>query len=1385
MIILFKENETKFDNLGIGVLSDATKCNVSESLNDSFELELEYPIFGQNYSEIKIDTIIYSKSSPTSNYQPFRVYSISKPLNGLVTIHAFHISYDMNGIIIGPISEGNLQTTLGKLESESLLPHQFKFYSNVQNNKLFKTNGYYNLRALLFGSEESILESYKLEIKFDNFNVYLMEKRGSDKNAEIRYGKNMTELEHEFTHDLLYNYVYPYYHKETSSQGTTVTSGEFKQAYIVGDKPLQDGWLSFEENGEPYHPVDEAPVQIATEGNYYKKVFTWDTTRQKYKERLVDQQITLVEDVIEPEWIEIDWSKFPAITVKARKSGYFKTITDTEYKHANVGDIVFTGSVRTITSNLILNYSEVIPPTESELNNVETSVTHTELSTKLLKVDTELANRMTFNRILNLDLTSEFEDDEEVNDATLTAKALKFIKENKIGQYKYNTTVSFADLSQTNENVIYKDLEKVELGDTIKVVYEALDINIELRVISTVYDALLDRYSSVELGDKSDTISSSSVQSGDSISSLKNDKGYTDNQQVSTIISKTITADYIEATNAKLSKAQIEDLQTARIKVSGMLEASQAEIDKLVAKMLIAENAVIKQTLEAGQIKVSGDISIKSGEIYITSEDDSKVFRVDREGNLYANSATIQGRIEAAEGHIGGFEISQTSIWNNIESMDSENENGVYIGPDGISLGKQLKIYPNGLIISHTNTDESAISQLLVPDEIKPQMRTRLRRSTDTFSGILLGSMTPSEVNNLTFTDFTATYVINISEAGTINNADGTSLSILKGDNITGSDVNSDNHIIWRKMNSSEFNNSYNYIDNASANTLNARNQVSYNQSGDICRILEDEQIANASEYDSSVIYNIDSLCIHDGSYYECLEDAVTGPWDSSKWSQINISDYHKLVDSNGTEMSVNVGDYVVFIRNTNPNDTWSWKWNKYYINNAYDPNYFGLTPEGILYANGAIISGDITVKSGEISIISSDGSKVFRVDRQGNLTATSATISGDITVTSGELNINNKFIVDRQGNLTATSATIHGTIEADEGYIAGFEILKTGYHPSTGEWINDNQIRYNFGSDSTNGRNAFILGIKNSNPKYAYIHMESKAAQLGTFSNSIQYIGYVDITPKLGVASHAIKQLLSKTDYPSYYDNLTTYNMGNRVKYLNSSYNWVYYECLENGTVGISPESDPTKWELIDVPEIMDETWASGNINYFSVPGHYHLGTIVRNGSTTSLERATKWYQEINFVITFKLDPENSSGDIRNMTLNIWSYFRNLYNIIGANVTQYIRSASSTGDYNPNVYYNLIETPRNAPNWNSSVTYFIGDSVKYNNKVYSSLKDNNLNHTPNGGLFDSWWKEEAAISTGICRSIRIHNGSNKGATWVTLYCHVLPYEIEESFILD
>ena len=724
MIILFDEDEVLFSSLGLGTLKDAISCKVSESLNDTYELEMDYPVDGSNFSKIDINKIIYCRPNPYSNMQPFRIYSISKPINGVVTVSAYHISYDMNGIAVNPVYGVNLRDTLDKIQNGAIANSNFKFYTDTNSGKTFKTNAPYNMRALIMGGDDSVLEKYDCEVKFDKFNVHILAHRGTNRGAEVRYAKNLTDLKHNISYDNLYNGVYPYYHKESTTVSSSSVSDGFKQVYIVGTKPYQDGWLSYTNGGEPYHPVDTSPVQIATEGDYNQRVFVWNPTIQRYEEKLYNQTVTLIEGVLSPDWIYIDWSKVPNIVCKSNVDGYFKSPTDTEWSYKHKDDIIFEGNIAKvasdITSNLIIYYSEVIPTASSATTDEESTITHIELKDKILKIDTPEATAMKHDRILMLDLSSEFDDENAPDEEKLKAKANEYIEKNKIGKLKFDTDVSFIDLSSTPNGAEYKDLEKVELGDTVKVIYEDLGIDLELRVISTEYDVMSGVYSKVELGEKSDTLSATSVQNGDDVSSLTNDVGYTDVSTVNKLIAKTVTADYIQAKNAKLSTAQITELETARINCTGILEASQLELDNLVAKMLTAENADIAHELKAGTVTIAGDITINSGAITITNGE--KVFSVTRDGDLTANSvsitggnlsiadsfevtnegiltangADIQGTIKATSGEIGGFTIGESAIYNTITTFDDESIKGVYLGVDGIKLGKNFKVDDSG-----------------------------------------------------------------------------------------------------------------------------------------------------------------------------------------------------------------------------------------------------------------------------------------------------------------------------------------------------------------------------------------------------------------------------------------------------------------------------------------------------------------------------------------------------------------------------------------------------------------------------------------------------------------------------------------------------------------
>jgi len=722
MIILFEENEVLFTGLGLGVLTDAKSCQVKATLNDSYEVEMLYPYTGKLYDQLKINRIIFCKPDPYNEMEPFRIYGISKPIKGYVTVRAQHLSYDMNGLPVKPISGNGLRDTLDKIQNGSIVKHNFKLYTEKSDSKTFKTTNVYNMRALIMGSEGSLLEKYDLEVYFKKFNVYLTDRVGANRGAQISYAKNLKDITHDINYERLYNGVYPFYHRETTEETTNTSTDNFKQVYIVGTKPYQDGWLSYTPDGEPYHPIDEAPVQVATEGTYYEKVYCWDTNLQRYVEKVYNEMVTLIDSVggligqdnneETPDWVVIDWSQITSLklVVKAGEDGYFKMATDSEWTYHKKGEVVFQGSIKDVGNALVLYYSQVIPDSSTSENVESTSVTHVELDDKIIYIDTPLARNMSIDRILTLDLTSEFEDVPDQD--ALRDKANEYIEKNKIGQYKFDTTVSFVDLTQTTEGIDVKNVSHIELGDTVKVTYNSVGIDVELRVVSTTYDAVSNKYTSINLGEKPDKLSADSVQTGDNVSSLTNDVGYTDITTVNKLVAKIVTADFLKARNAELTKAQIEQLETARIKVTGLIEATQFELDQLVAKLLIADNAVVKETLEAGNIKVKGDISVTSGEITIESkkEDGTIItFKVDRSGNVTANSvkitggdlninnnfivtndgiltavgAEISGKITATSGNIAGFEINKGYLeYNN-------SGNYVRLGTDLISLGAE------------------------------------------------------------------------------------------------------------------------------------------------------------------------------------------------------------------------------------------------------------------------------------------------------------------------------------------------------------------------------------------------------------------------------------------------------------------------------------------------------------------------------------------------------------------------------------------------------------------------------------------------------------------------------------------------------------------------
>ena len=214
MITLHESTETSFTTNGLGALSDAILCEVTEERNGEFELEMEYPVTGIRYKELQLRRIIMAKPNPYSDSQPFRIYAITKPINGIVTVNAAHISYDMSGYPVSAFVADTIQNAFINMKSASAVNCPFSFSTDKTTTANMKVVKPSSMRSLLGGVEGSILDTYGGEYEFDKYNVKLWNKRGADRGVSIRYGKNLTDLKQEENCSSVYTGVYPFWYSE-------------------------------------------------------------------------------------------------------------------------------------------------------------------------------------------------------------------------------------------------------------------------------------------------------------------------------------------------------------------------------------------------------------------------------------------------------------------------------------------------------------------------------------------------------------------------------------------------------------------------------------------------------------------------------------------------------------------------------------------------------------------------------------------------------------------------------------------------------------------------------------------------------------------------------------------------------------------------------------------------------------------------------------------------------------------------------------------------------------------------------------------------------------------------------------------------------------------
>ncbi|NFO38872.1 hypothetical protein FDB42_01910 [Clostridium botulinum] len=222
LIKLFDSNETNFKH-NKNVLSEFTSAYITEDIDGTLELDGEYPLFDEKKlsKELNIGKII---KSPIYDNRHDQLFKIRKPnfstSNKSVSVYAQAIGYADLGsnIVLGcHIPAG---TTRKKAIEMLLNARQQKIRDYHVGNLDTSTNTNINLgldestgevinyldidyksplKGLLDESENSIYKAYRGELIWDNFEINMVNKRGSDNKFTIRSGKNLQDLEKEIS----------------------------------------------------------------------------------------------------------------------------------------------------------------------------------------------------------------------------------------------------------------------------------------------------------------------------------------------------------------------------------------------------------------------------------------------------------------------------------------------------------------------------------------------------------------------------------------------------------------------------------------------------------------------------------------------------------------------------------------------------------------------------------------------------------------------------------------------------------------------------------------------------------------------------------------------------------------------------------------------------------------------------------------------------------------------------------------------------------------------------------------------------------------------------------------------------------------------------------
>lgn len=187
------------------------KAFITKELNGIYEADIEMLATDKHFKDINVGGILKMTVNEAQNEQMFKIYSISKPMNEVVTLHCEHITYELNKVPVKPFTATGAVGTKNGMLNNIVGNYPFTMTTNINNTtSKFTLSIPKSFRECLGGYEGSILDVFRCEYEWDNLEVKMLARLGSDNNVRIAYGKNLTDFKQEENIENVYTAVMGY-----------------------------------------------------------------------------------------------------------------------------------------------------------------------------------------------------------------------------------------------------------------------------------------------------------------------------------------------------------------------------------------------------------------------------------------------------------------------------------------------------------------------------------------------------------------------------------------------------------------------------------------------------------------------------------------------------------------------------------------------------------------------------------------------------------------------------------------------------------------------------------------------------------------------------------------------------------------------------------------------------------------------------------------------------------------------------------------------------------------------------------------------------------------------------------------------------------------------